>query len=255
MKLSIITVNLNNANGLETTLNSLYSQSDRNFDLFVIDGCSADNSIEIAHKYNSIISKLLSEPDNGLFDAQNKGIELSNSSYLLFLNSGDYLIDNSIVAKFNSEMCDKDLIIGDIVFSLPSGLKWRRYYNSIKLSERFFYLESLPHCCTFINKDLFYKTGLYSEKYKICSDYDFFINAIQNLNASIRFLNYPISVFDTTGISSDKSMKLEHFEERDEIFIKYYGRKRFIHFKTFNFYYATFFKKIPYIYNLIKSYF
>jgi len=253
MKLSIVTINLNNANGLEKTLNSINKQSDQNYELIVIDGDSSDNSIEIATQYKKNITKFISEKDQGLFDAQNKGFRHSIGEYILFLNSGDLLADNFIIQKFNATNEISDLLIGDIIFDLGK-IKWRRFYNS-KLNDVFFYLESLPHSSTFIKSELLEITGAYNVGYKVVADYDFFINSIINQKCSYSFLNFPISIFNKDGISSDELPQSQHIIERNEVFIKHFGKERFEQLNKKNTYYHLFYKKIPYIYDFIKSYF
>lgn len=253
MKLSIVTINLNNAIGLEKTLNSLQNQEDTNFELIVIDGKSTDASIEIAHKYSSIISKLISEKDSGIFDAQNKGSQLSNGQYILFLNSGDILANNQVINKFNNFKANSDLIIGDIIFDLGK-YQWRRYFSK-QINDIFFFLESLPHSSTFIKRELLEECDGYDLSYKIVSDYDFFIKSTIKLKSSYTFMKTPISVFNKMGISSDESADSNHIKERNEVFIKYFGHERFDELNKKRTYYNLFYKKIPYIYNFIKSYF
>ncbi len=253
MKLSIVTINLNNANGLEKTLNSINKQSDQNYELIVIDGDSRDNSIEVAKNYNKIITKQITERDKGIFYAQNKGFRHSTGEYILFLNSGDLLEDNFIIQKFNATNENGDLLIGDIIFDLGK-IKWRRFYSS-KLNEVFFYLESLPHSSTFIKRGILEIVGGYNLEYKVVADYDFFINSIINHKCSYSFLHFPISIFNKEGISSNELPQSQHIIERNEVFIKYFGKERFEQLNKKNTYYHLFYKKIPYIYDFIKSYF
>ncbi len=244
MKLSIVTINLNNAIGLEITLQSILNQNNDRYELIVIDGNSKDNSQQIIEKYNSIISK---------YDAQNKGIKHSGGEYILFLNSGDALANNNIVNLFDNLQYKEDLIIGDIIFD-TGIVKWRRYYTKIP-DEIFFYLESIPHSSTFIKRDLLIRANNYDLQYKIVSDYDFFIKSIFRLDASLRYLNCPISIFDKSGISNDESDNSLHIAERNEVFIKYFGKAKLNELNKKKIYYQLFFKKIPYIYNFIRSYF
>jgi len=253
MKLSIVTINLNNANGLENTLKSINKQSDQNYELIVIDGHSTDNSLEVAKNYNKIITKLITERDEGIFYAQNKGFRHSTGEYILFLNSGDLLADSSVIKKFNALNEKRELIIGDIIFDLGK-IKWRRFYNST-INDIFFFLESLPHSSTFIKRELLEITGAYNLEYKVVADYDFFINSIINHKCSYSFLRYPISIFNKEGISSNELPQSQHIIERNEVFIKHFGKERFEQLNKKNTYYHLFYKKIPYIYDFIKSYF
>ena len=93
MKLSIITINRNNAIGLEQTIKSVISLKYSNFEYIVIDGASTDNSIDIIRKYASSITFWISEPDKGIYNAMNKAVDFASGEYIFFLNSGDIFTD------------------------------------------------------------------------------------------------------------------------------------------------------------------
>src|SRR5690606_27175837 len=97
MKLTVITVNLNNAQGLSKTITSVLTQTILPFEYIVIDGGSTDNSLDIIERNSAKISYWISEPDKGVYEAMNKGIKQANGDYLLFLNSGDYLINDRVI--------------------------------------------------------------------------------------------------------------------------------------------------------------
>ena len=122
MKLSIITINYNDATGLKKTLDSVAKQTSCNFEHIIIDGASTDGSVEIIREYESTLAsslsplasnlKWLSELDKGIYNAMNKGIKMATGDYLLFLNSGDCLVDDEVVEHF--VLCDnrEDIISG-----------------------------------------------------------------------------------------------------------------------------------------------
>ncbi len=97
--LSIITVNRNNDTGLKKTIDSVISQTYNDFEFIIIDGASTDSSAELIRKYSSYLSYWISEPDNGTYHAMNKGIRVSAGDYCLFLNSGDYLLDDKVLER------------------------------------------------------------------------------------------------------------------------------------------------------------
>src|ERR1700753_3296637 len=98
MKLSIITINLNNKTGLERTIQSVLEQSSRDFEFIVIDGLSTDSSVELLQTHAQQLN-YISEKDKGIYDAMNKGIEKASGEFLLFLNSGDYLFEKNTIEK------------------------------------------------------------------------------------------------------------------------------------------------------------
>src|ERR1700746_2743427 len=96
-KLSVITINFNDANGLEKTINSVLSQTVPNIEFIIIDGASTDKSVETIERFSDKIAYWISEKDKGIYDAQNKGAAKATGDYLLFMNSGDCFYDENVV--------------------------------------------------------------------------------------------------------------------------------------------------------------
>ncbi|MBT8324244.1 MAG: glycosyltransferase, partial [Winogradskyella sp.] len=110
LKLSIITVNFNNAEGLKKTVDSVTAQTWKDFEYIIIDGSSTDGSTEVIKANKNIIDRWVSEPDEGVYQAMNKGISMANGEYLLFLNSGDHFYKDDVLEKFHKELKEQDLI-------------------------------------------------------------------------------------------------------------------------------------------------
>jgi len=216
MTLTIITVNLNNKDGLIQTLNSISSQDYQDFEHIVIDGQSSDGSQEII-KQNKRINHWISELDTGVYDAMNKGIELAKGEYLLFLNSGDYLVDDNVLKTVISTVHTEDIIYGNLLINEKDTKK--EYYYPSKLTFDFMFDYSLGHPCTFIKKTLFDRVGLYNTNHKIISDWIFFVNALVRCNASVRYIKDIISVFNTDGMSS-KPENIESINNERIAFLK-----------------------------------
>ena len=113
MKYSIITVNLNNARGLEDTIQSVVNQTCRDYEFLIIDGGSSDNSTSIIEHYKNQIDYWISEPDNGIFNAMNKGIIASKGDYLIFMNSGDCFYNEKVLEE-SLQYLGPDFVIGQI---------------------------------------------------------------------------------------------------------------------------------------------
>lgn len=216
--LSIITINYNDKIGLEKTVKSVVDQSYPTFEFIVIDGNSSDGSLGVLERYDSTIDFWLFEPDSGIYNAMNKGIQKATGEYLLFLNSGDVLNGETALMSFiKSENFEGDIIYGDYKFN--NGGK---VYPD-ELSPLSFFKSSLPHQSTFIKRSLFSEFGLYNEALKIVSDWEFFIKCYLSGKVQFTHINYPLSVFDLTGVSnSDTNVKL-HKEERERVLVKYFG--------------------------------
>ncbi len=215
-QLSIITINRNDAQGLEKTLESIWKkQSFKDFEHIIIDGASTDNSINIIKKYASHLSYWVSEPDKGIYNAMNKGIIKAKGNYLLFLNSGDWL-ENDILARVFKENFTEDIVYADLYqYHNADDIQISPYPD--KLTLPFIYNYSLGHPSTFIKRELF-KNMLYEEKYRIISDWAFFIKQILLFNRTTKHLNFAVSYFNVYGISSDPKSGNLIMQERSDFF-------------------------------------
>jgi glycosyltransferase involved in cell wall biosynthesis len=203
MKLSIITINYNNCHGLERTINSVIHQTYNDFEYILIDGGSADKSIDVIKRYSERLTHWLSEPDKGIYHAMNKGITLAKGEYLLFLNSGDYLINENILQTIFVELVNDPIIYGNGLLETKTG-KYLKMEIPAKLDLDYFSGASLFHPSTFIKKSLFETYGLYNESLKIVSDWEFFIKAIMLNNEIARKISFEIAVVEDDGISRKK---------------------------------------------------
>ncbi len=201
MKLTIITVNLNNLEGLKRTVSSVLSQSWRDFEYFVIDGASTDGSAEYLESTSKDLSWWVSEKDQGLYDAMNKGIERAKGEYLLFLNSGDYLVNERVLEQAKRELTGEGIIYGDLLEKQRNGKLSVRKFPDV-LDFGFLYSYYLPHPSTFIRRDIFNLTGNYVVN-EISSDWQFLMKAIFEFRASYKHLKQSVAVYCLDGISSN----------------------------------------------------
>lgn len=220
-KISIITINYNDKVGLEKTILSVINQTWKDFEFIVIDGNSTDGSKEIIEKYKDKITFWKSEPDTGVYNAMNKGIKASNGDFVLFMNGGDVFFNNHVLEHVNSDLKSEfDIYYGNQINKKPSSERLKTY--SEKLTFSFFYSSSLNHQSTFIRKSLFDTYFYYNEKYKIASDWEFFIYTICHQNVPYKYLNKTIAIYDITGISSNPTNAPIFHGERKEILQKYF---------------------------------
>jgi len=204
MKLSIITINFNNREGLKKTADSVLSQFFRDFEWILIDGGGSDGSgefiAELAKKKEANISFWCSEPDKGIYNAMNKGILHAQGEYCLFLNSGDYLFNNNVLETVFGMNPSTDIFYGN--FYTDEG-KLRSGCDEDEVTCFTFMDYSIHHTgCAFIRRNLFEKYGLYDETLKIVSDWKWLLQAVGLGRASVSKLDIVLSVFDTCGISS-----------------------------------------------------
>lgn len=222
MTLSIITINYNNEKGLAKTLQSIARQSCKDFEYIVIDGNSSDGSIRVIEENSNNIQHWLSEPDTGVYNAMNKGIKLASGNYLLFLNSGDILADDEVIAKVLPQLDHvSDIISGNLIYSL-NGIPKTLFTPPEKTDVTYFLHSFLPHPSSFIKRNLFDTAGLYSEHLKIISDWEFFLKAIVIYKAKYRHINMTVSDFDNSGISSHEGNKELMEKEKESVYKEYF---------------------------------
>jgi len=205
MKLSIITINRNNANGLRKTIESVVCQTFKDFEYIVIDGASTDDSVNVMNEYSKHFAYSISEPDNGIYEAMNKGIKAAKGEYCLFLNSGDYLSSNSILEKAFEYNFFEDVVYGDVIYENSLGEKIFMKYDSNLSILNFLPRGNLLNIChqsSFIKKSLFKKFGFYRTDLKISSDQAFFIKVIFEGGSTYRYIPIAISIYDVAGISA-----------------------------------------------------
>lgn len=209
MKLSIITINFNNRDGLLRTAKSVIGQTFDDFEWLVIDGGSTDGSQDVISRYASYISWSVSEPDGGIYEAMNKGLDKASGEYVQFLNSGDSFINQDVLTKVFSDDGLADVNYGDQWCSQGDVVVEKRTYPDT-MDLRYLFRAPLGHQASFIRTDLA-KAHPYRVKYSISADRAFFIELYLS-GASFHHLNLPIVYFDTQGIGSDESS----FEQRRE---------------------------------------
>lgn len=219
MRISIITVCRNAESCIEAAIKSVVSQTYQDIEYIVIDGNSQDRTKEIISRYSGTISKYISEPDNGVYEAMNKGISLASGSFVYFLNSDDCLADERLVqdvVQFLTEHPECDFVYGNLLFQVdtPSG----PYSQLITFPEPeeipdHLICDCLLHQASFAKTDLFTRLGRFNESYRIGSDYEWFLRLIGD--RSIKLCYYPrtIASYNAGGMSSDmEKTLLEMFE-------------------------------------------
>lgn len=215
MKISIITINYNNGNGLEDTIKSVINQTFTDFQYIVIDGNSSDNSKQVLDQHKDKISYWISELDSGIYNAMNKGISSAQGEYLLFLNSGDELYDDKVLEKVIPHLGSADLLTGHTNMNEGEKFKIVQSLETITFKQLFRY--SIDHPSTLIRKNLFDKIGKYDENLKIVADWKWFIIAMAKFGASYKSIDCIISTFKMDGISSQPENRNAILAERKKV--------------------------------------
>lgn len=199
MKLSIITINLNNAYGLAKTIDSVASQSFIDYEWIIIDGGSDDGSKELIEKHSSLFTYWVSEPDNGIYHAMNKGVSKAKGDYIQFLNSGDWLCSSNILSEVFKKQLTADILYGNIqLFKNDQYVKTFCYAKNMSLL--YLFRQSLGHNSSFIRRELLVASP-FDERLRIASDWKFFLSAALN-NKRFEYLDMVVGCFDLSGIST-----------------------------------------------------
>lgn len=233
MTLTIITINYNNAEGLRKTLASVASQTYADIEHVIVDGGSTDGSVEIIREYarangahaGSLTNNChqihwLSEPDNGIYHAMNKGIRMATGEYIEILNSGDILFDANVTQRMIERLeqinAEKEenvgILYGNMIKVNATGkMVGKSGYTEYSLRQ--FYSSTLNHDCAYIRKDLFDKYGLYDENLKIVSDWKWYLQAIGLGQVKPKYVDIDVTIFDDGGIS-ETNLVLRNTERR-----------------------------------------
>ena len=240
MTLSIITINYDNAEGLRKTLASVASQTYPHIEHIIVDGGSTDGSVEILEAYPQPLPERrgeitedkfptqnpahkviwVSEKDNGIYNAMNKGIRMATGDYIQILNSGDMLFDAHVTQRMtvhleqiNSQHEEPiGILYGNMIKVNAAGeVVGRSGYTEYSLRQ--FYSSTLNHDCAYIRKDLFEEYGLYDENLKIVSDWKWYLQAIGLGRVKPVYVDIDVTIFDDGGIS-ETNLALRNKERR-----------------------------------------
>lgn len=199
MTYSIITINYNNKDGLIRTIESVLIQSNKDYEFIIIDGGSTDGSVNVIKQHAAEIDYWISEKDNGIYHAMNKGVAKAQGEYCIFMNSGDCFHSSNVlesVSKYQEDIICGKMLKGKTIS--PSG------HNKSTISLVDLMRGSLPHQAMFIKRELMIKHP-YDENYKILSDWKFCIEALVFDNCTFLNIDTIVADYDTSGISSNSN--------------------------------------------------
>lgn len=256
MKLSIITITYNNAEGLRKTLASVASQTFRDFEHIIVDGGSTDESVEIIRQYadseairleNSKVDNLsssphhlitsspiiwISEPDKGIYDAQNKGIRLAHGEYCYFLNAGDTFCADDVLERMfspNSLIASSpnrlpDILYGNEIIVDGNGQRVGIARGVDNPSFVDLYNSCMKHQASFIRRELFEQYGMYDDTMRICADFDWFFRVIAfHDDVTLLYRDVDIAYFENTGLSYHSPELCA--KERQQILNRYMNKR------------------------------
>lgn len=241
-KLSIITINYNNVEGLKRTIESVSSQTYREIEHIIIDAASIDGSVDIVREYESVNHSSAhplnivwsSERDDGIYAGMNKGIRKATGDYVQILNSGDILAADDVTERMMvalQRVNSKELrvnnkgvgiLYGNMMKAYRDGRFVRDNCGGPGATESFFYFYkgTLNHDCAYIRRDLFEKYGLYNEQMKICSDWEWYVRVIVLGGETPIYTNIDVTIFDMNGISESGGKNLELIKKERRMYLE-----------------------------------
>ncbi len=203
---SIITVSYNSRGTISDTIKSILGQTYKNIEYIIVDGSSIDGTIDLVNSFGKSISKFISEPDNGIYDAINKGIKLATGDIVGILNSDDFFCDNNIIERLVGSFREHEIgaVYGDVQFVDPiKTSKIVRYYSSKFFNTGKFKFGFMPaHPSFYVKRELFKKLGYYKTDYKIAADFELLIRFLYNNQIKYKYIEMPFVSMRTGGVSN-----------------------------------------------------
>ena len=204
MKVSIITIAYNSAETIEDTIKSIVAQDYSNIEYIIIDGGSTDKTLSIADKYKDSITTIISEPDKGIYDAMNKGVQNATGDIVGILNSDDIYADKKVVSRIVKAIGNKDSIYADLVYVDRDNTDTvNRYWKSGEYKKGIFKKGWMPpHPTFFIKKSCYNQYGTYNLRLKSAADYELMLRMLHKHNISVAYLPDVITKMRVGGQSN-----------------------------------------------------
>jgi glycosyltransferase involved in cell wall biosynthesis len=208
MLISVVTISYNAENTIERTIKSVLNQEYETIEYIVVDGGSSDNTLNIIKKYKDSITTFISERDNGISDALNKGIKLSTGEFILFVNADDWLNPDTILNAAKEINPDVDLLTGGINLYKNDQLEYTVQSNLSEFENRM----SLTFPSTFIRKSVYTENGGYDESIKCAMDYDLY------LRAYYKGYNFKVSPDIMANMQEGGVSKVHRLKAQEEVY-------------------------------------
>lgn len=217
--ISIVTICFNNLDDVKKTCDSVDAQQVHPFEHYIING-STTNDIRdwLAKTPQPSYRKWINERDKGIADAFNKGVRHSSASIIYLLNSGDILFDDSVLKRVNDVFQDQNIMWCHGKLKLLRGNEWVIVGKPFEKEKLYRGMRAVFHPTMYVKREVYQRKGLYDVQVKIAMDYDFLCRLADEPFA---FIDYPLAVFDPTGVSSAKY--LEGVRESFSCYRKYFG--------------------------------
>lgn len=207
MRISIITATFNSSAHIADCVKSVNNQTYHDIEHIIVDGASKDNTLDIVNGIPNRVEKIISEPDKGIYDAMNKGIQAATGDIIGILNSDDFFTSDDVIQTVVDSFKNNDIdaSYGDVHFVSPDNLsKSVRYYSSSVFKPSLFRFGFMPaHPSFYMKKECYDKYGLYALDYKIASDYDLLIRYLYKEKIKYKYIKKDFVTMRTGGVSTE----------------------------------------------------
>ena len=199
---SVITVCLNSVDDMERTIKSVIGQSYGNLEYIIIDGLSTDGTMDIINKYRNHIAYYVSEKDNGIADAFNKGFRVSKGRWIAYLNAGDIYYNNKAIDNLMAHSDKYDIIYGGLESFKKRNKESNYYYPNNVYKDIYWLKDAIPHQSCVVSREVFNKIGLFDPDMKFAMDYEFFLRAHIS-GFKFKAIHEIITHIDINGVSAN----------------------------------------------------
>lgn len=229
-KITVVTVTYNCEEIISKTLESCCHQDYENMEYIIIDGTSKDKTLDIIKTYSEKISLLISEPDKGIYDAMNKGIDAASGEWIFFLNAGDvFYSDNTLSKIFTGNLNDVDAVLGNYYSTDKDGINFHKVERPFYQKNHLYLSMGFNHQCIFV-RTKWAKHLMFDLSFKCCADYNMLYTMYQK-GARFLYVNVPVSIIEGRYGFSQSHVKIQRYEEA-----KIRGLEKTFKFKLYDLY-------------------
>lgn len=229
IKFSIVTVCLNSENTIRQTIESVTNQNYSQIEYIIIDGDSSDETLNIISNYRSDIDVLISEPDNGIYSAMNKGLRASSGDVIFFLNADDMFVDFEVIreiAQVFHTHSHLELLYGNVIWDIDGNNVRRK--SPATINRKFFGRRTLIHQTIFTKRSVFEKSGLFSENLRVVSDYQWLLTVFLRDKPNYLYYDRDICLMGTSG----RSWTTDWEAERRQVMKQYFNTFEILHLRS-----------------------
>lgn len=214
---SVITVVFNGETTLEDTIKSIITQDYDSFEYLVIDGGSQDRTLDIIQKYEQHLDYWISEPDSGIYDAMNKGIDLAKGRWIYFIGADDVLISNTVLSQVFQQKRRGDLLYGNVLWG-DTGKVYDGPFTLSKLQDG-----NICQQAIFYRRSLLYRMGKFDTKYRYLADWVFNMRAFAKWYVKANYINIIVARYALSGLSNHE-VDVAFLADRESLFRKIFWR-------------------------------